>query len=125
VTRAPLAVLPFATEGGLEVQWWSMIPFIVMLLSIAILPLIHATEHRWEQNSTKLTLALILGIPVAVWFWFAGEHTTVLHSLWEYVQFVLLLGSLFIVSGGIFLTGDLRATPRTNATFLGVGAVLA
>lgn len=125
MTRAPLAVLPFATEGGLEVQWWSMIPFIVMLLSIAILPLIHATEHRWEQNSTKLTLALILGIPVAVWFWFAGEHTTVLHSLWEYVQFVLLLGSLFIVSGGIFLTGDLRATPRTNATFLGVGAVLA
>jgi len=125
VTLAPWSVLPLMTEGGLEVQWWSMIPFVVMLLSIAILPLIHATEHRWEQNSMKLMVALILGIPVGVWFWFAGEHTTVLHALWEYVQFVLLLGSLFIVSGGIFLSGDLRATPRTNATFLGLGATLA
>ncbi|MDX5318042.1 MAG: sodium:proton antiporter [Actinomycetes bacterium] len=109
----------------MEVEWWSMIPFVILLLCIAILPLIHATEHRWEQNSTKLTVALVLGLPVAVWFWLAGEQVTVLHSLWEYVQFVLLLGALFVVSGGIFLTGDLRATPRTNAAFLGIGAVLA
>ncbi len=122
---APSAIVPLSASGGLEVEWWSMIPFVILLLCIAVLPLIHATEHRWEQNSTKLTVALVLGLPVAVWFWFAGEQVTVLHSLWEYVQFVLLLGALFVVSGGIFLTGDLRATPRTNVAFLGIGAVLA
>lgn len=122
---SPLAIAPTSAAGGLEVEWWSMIPFVILLLCIAILPLIHATEHRWEQNSTKLTVALVLGLPVAVWFWFAGEQVTVLHSLWEYVQFVLLLGALFVISGGIFLTGDLQATPRVNAAFLGIGAVLA
>lgn len=108
---SPLAIAPTSAAGALEVEWWSMIPFVILLLCIAILPLIHATEHRWEQNSTKLTVALVLGLPVAVWFWFAGEQVTVLHSLWEYVQFVLLLGALFVISGGIFLTGDLQATP--------------
>lgn len=122
---APLTIAPLSASGGLEVEWWSMIPFVILLLCIAILPLIHATEHRWEQNSTKLTVALVLGLPIAIWFWFAGEQVTVLHSLWEYIQFVLLLGSLFVISGGIFLTGDLRATPRVNATFLGIGAVMA
>lgn len=125
MTLAPWSVLPASTEGGLVVEWWSMIPFIILLLSIAILPLVPATAHRWEHNSTKLTMALILGVPVAIWFWFAGEHTTVLHSLWEYVQFILLLGALFVVSGGIFLTGDLRATPKTNSIFLGLGALMA
>lgn len=122
---AVTSIVPLSAGGGLEVEWWSMIPFVVLLLCIAILPLIHATEHRWEQNSTKLTVALLLGVPVAVWFWLAGEQVTVLHSMWEYIQFVLLLGALFVVSGGIFLTGDLRATPRVNTTFLGIGTVLA
>ena len=67
---SPLAIAPTSAAGGLEVEWWSMIPFVILLLCIAILPLIHATEHRWEQNSTKLTVALVLGLPVAVWFWF-------------------------------------------------------
>lgn len=107
------------------VEWWSVIPFVLMLLSIAILPLVPATAHRWESRRFQLGLALLLGVPVAAWMWLSGESTTVLHSLWEYAQFILLLLSLFVVSGGIFLQGDIRATPRNNTVFIAVGTLLA
>lgn len=107
------------------VAWWSIIPFAVLLLCIAILPLIPATEHAWEKNAVKLAVALACGLPIAVWFVVAGFSTAVVHALFEYVQFILLLLALFVVSGGIFLAGDIRATPRNNTIFLAVGAVIA
>ncbi len=48
-----------------------------------------------------------------------------MHAADDYVSFIVLLGGLFVISGGIFLEGDLEATPRTNAAFLGLGALLA
>lgn len=109
----------------MEFQWWSAIPFVTMLLAIAILPLVPATQHHWEKPRTQLIFALALGIPVALWIWLGGEHATVLHALWEYVQFIVLLGALFVISGGIFLAGDLKATPRTNTIFLAIGGMIA
>ena len=109
----------------MEFQWWSVIPFVTMLLSIAALPLIPRTQHAWEKRSTQLTVALALGLPVAIWMWIGGEHVTVIHALWEYAQFIILLGALFVISGGIYLAGDLRATPRTNTAFLALGGVIA
>lgn len=106
-------------------QWWSVIPFVLMLAGIAVLPLIPATAHYWEKRAVQLAVSLGLGVPVALWLWLGGEHSTVIHKLWEYAQFMTLLASLFVVSGGIFLKGDIRATPRNNTIFLGVGAVLA
>lgn len=107
------------------VEWWSIIPFALLLAAIAILPLVPATEHVWERNTTKLAVALALGLPIAVWFLLAGHGTEIAHALVEYFQFIMLLFALFVVSGGIFLTGDIRATPRNNTTFLALGAVLA
>jgi len=107
------------------VEWWSIIPFVLMLGSIAVLPLIHATEHTWEKNSTKLIVALVLGLPIAAWFIIAGHGVEVEHALFEYFQFITLLLALFVVSGGIFLKGDIRATPRNNTIFLAVGGVIA
>ncbi|WP_232547154.1 sodium:proton antiporter [Propioniciclava soli] len=107
------------------VEWWSIIPFALLLAAIAILPLVPATEHVWERNTTKLTVALVLALPVAAWFVLAGHGTEIAHALVEYVQFITLLLALFVVSGGIFLLGDIRATPRNNTLFLAVGAVLA
>ncbi|MDN5559203.1 MAG: sodium:proton antiporter [Ruaniaceae bacterium] len=109
----------------MEFQWWSVIPFVLMLLSIAALPLIPQTSHHWEKLSTQLGVALVLGVPVALWMWLGGEHTTVLHALWEYAQFIILLGALFTISGGIFLAGDLKATPKTNTAFLAIGGLIA
>lgn len=107
------------------VEWWSIIPFVLMLVAIAVLPLVPATEHVWEKNKTKLTVALVLGVPVAIWFVAAGSGLSVVHALVEYFQFIMLLLALFVVSGGIFLTGDIRATPRNNTIFLAVGGAIA
>lgn len=108
-----------------EFEWWSVIPFALMLISIAALPLIPKTQRLWEYHRVQLALALVLGVPVAAWLWFGGEHHTVLGSLWEYAQFIILLGSLYVISGGIFLAGDLKATPGTNTAFLAVGGMIA
>ncbi|QQM66686.1 sodium:proton antiporter [Actinomyces weissii] len=109
----------------MHLQWWSTLPFAVMLASIAVLPLLPATAHWWEKRSSQLGLALVLGLPVALWMWFALGWEVVFHSVVEYAQFISLLLALFVVSGGIFLKGDIEATPRNNTIFLAVGGVLA
>lgn len=109
----------------MTVEWWSIIPFALLLACIAVLPLIPATEHMWEKNTTKLAVALILGLPIAIWFIVAGHPIEIVDAVVEYFQFIMLLLALFVVSGGIFLTGDLRATPKNNTIFLAIGAVIA
>jgi Na+/H+ antiporter NhaD/arsenite permease-like protein len=109
----------------MQVQWWGVIPFVVMLLTIAIAPLVPATRELWERQRVQLQVSLLLGLPVAIWFLAAGENAAVVHALVEYGQFILLLLALFVVSGGIFLAGDIRATPAVNTAFLAVGSVLA
>jgi Na+/H+ antiporter NhaD/arsenite permease-like protein len=98
------------------------VPFVGLILAIAVLPL--AAPHFWERNRNKAIVAGLIALPVAVWA--SGEMPDVLaHTMLEYAAFMVLLGSLFTISGGLFLDGDLRATPRVNAAFLALGAVLA
>ena len=102
-----------------------IVPFVLILLAIALLPLI--VPHWWEYNSNKALVALILGVPVAGYLLLQGETGwhRVQHTLLEYVEFMVLLGSLYTISGGIALRGDLQATPVVNGCFLGLGALLA
>ena len=111
--------------GAAEVPWYSVLPFVAMLACIAVLPLIPKTAHYWERNSVQLAVALTLGIPVAIWMWFLLGHTAVTHSLFEYFQFIMLLFALYTVSGGIYVGGDIRATPRNNTIIIAIGAVIA
>ena len=104
---------------------WTLIPFVLMLLGIAIFPLIPALERFWDRPRNQLIYALVLGIPVAIGLLLVSHPELVAHALIEYVQFIVLLLALFTVSGGIVLRGDLQATPRTNTIFLAVGGVLA
>ncbi len=107
------------------VAWYSVLPFAAMLLSIAVLPLISSTEEWWEENRNKLIVALALGVPVAVWMLALLGPIPVLEALLEYSQFIILLGSLFVISGGIHLAGDLPAKPVVNGAFLAAGALTA
>ena len=100
---------------------WAL-PFAGLLLSIAILPL--AAPRFWESNPRKLGIAALLGAPVLVLYLRAHPQALV-HTAGDYVSFIVLLGGLFVISGGILLEGDLEATPRMNALFLGAGALLA
>src|SRR3990170_8388967 len=101
---------------------YTVAPFALMLLAIAILPL--ALPHWWEPNRNKLLVSGLLGLPVLALYLGRRPHA-LLETGEEYVSFILLLASLYVISGGIRLTGDLEATPLTNTAFLAVGSVLA
>ena len=109
-------------EFGREVPLWAVIPFAVMLLGIAILPLV--AHHWWESNRNRGIFTAIVASPMAIYL--ALEFPEgLLHSGHEYVSFIALLGSLYVIAGGIHVSGNLEASPSTNTVILGLGAVLA
>ena len=103
---------------------WSMIPFGIMLLMIAIGPLV--AEKFWEKNLNKLIVSLLLGVPTAVCLIIGGMMHELEHQLlYDYVPFIILLLALYVITGGIHLSGDIKAKPWINTAFLGVGWLLA
>lgn len=113
---------------------WAMIPFVLMLLAIAIGPMI--AEKFWESNLNKLIVSAILGAPVVIFMLIKGSDiidpsgmtmaTSLLDTVFfDYVPFIILLLTLFVITGGIYLGGDLKATPWINTAYLGLGFVLA
>src|SRR5215831_9929572 len=100
---------------------WSIAPFILMLLSIAVVPLI--VPHWWEKNTNKLLLSIAASIPVLAAIMPVAPHLLV-DSLKDYFSFIVLLGALFVISGGIFIKGEMAGTPLVNTVFLAVGALL-
>lgn len=111
-------------EIHLTIELYTIIPFLLMLLGIAVGPIFF--HHQWEKNSTKLSLSLILGIPTAIFLLLKGFSNEVIHQmLFDYIPFIILLGALFVITGGILLTGFIQAKPGINTLFLGIGAILA
>lgn len=103
---------------------WSMIPFGIMLLMIAIGPLI--AEKFWEKNVNKLIVSLVLGVPTAVCLIIGGMTAELEHQLFfDYIPFIVLLLALFVITGGIHMSGDIKAKPIINTGFLAAGWVLA
>jgi Na+/H+ antiporter NhaD/arsenite permease-like protein len=126
--------------------FWAAIPFILLLLSIAVLPLLRSTQEWWHSNRNRFLVAATLGITTLVYYaWIhpggLANHFTHdesseagLPTLWtafsngilvEFIPFIVLLFSLYVISGGIHLQGDLPAHPATNTSFLAVGTLLA
>ena len=99
-----------------------VIPFAVLLLGIAIIPL--AAPHFWESNPRKLLVSAALGAPV-LGLYLAHQPDAILHTARDYVSFIVLLSSLFVIAGGVLLDGDLEAKPWVNTLFLALGAVFA
>ena len=97
---------------------WSCIPFAGILLSIALLPLL--LPDFWHHHFGKISAfwAAILGIPFLIAFKGAAMHQILHIILADYIPFIILLWSLYTVSGGILLRGTLRGTPLVNAAML-------
>lgn len=112
--------------NGAELSVLWAVPFVGILLSIAVWPLV---AHKfWEHNYGKISAAWAAAflLPFAMKFG-AGEavHAFVHAMLAEFIPFILLLTALFVVSGGIYIKGNLHGTPALNTAILAVGAVLA
>jgi Na+/H+ antiporter NhaD/arsenite permease-like protein len=113
-------------EPAAALPWWTVLPFAAYLLVIALAPIV--AGRFWEKNRNKLILAVIASLPV-VCFLILGPIDEgprwLFESIKEYVVFIALLASLFIISGGIYLKGSSAGTPVVNTMILGIGAVLA
>ena len=104
---------------------WTVFPFVFYLLTIAVVPLFFG--HFWERNRNKLLVAALISAPVVAYLLASDPRGFDLlhHSIREYTAFITLLGSLFIISGGVYLSGELAGTPLINTGFLAFGALLA
>src|SRR6188474_3255712 len=101
---------------------YSVAPFVAMLVAIAALPL--ARPRWWDSNRNKLRVAAALAAPVFV-LYLLREPAVLVHTASDYVSFIVLLGSLYVITGGVLLRGDLEARPLVNTAFLAAGALLA
>ena len=99
-----------------------ILPFAALLLAIALFPLL--LPERWAHLKFQALVAGVASLPVLLRFVLhgAGGLAAVVH---EYISFVVLLGSLYVVASGIVVDGDVPATPRTNILLLLLGGVLA
>jgi len=102
---------------------WTTAFFAAMLAAIATLPLV--AEDWWQHNRHKLLVSLALSLPVLLFLIAEGLYAPISHAAEEYFAFIVLLGCLFIISGGILVEGDIRATPLVNTGVLALGALLA
>jgi len=125
--------------------WYSILPFAALLMSIALLPLFRKTEHWWERNWNRLFVAAGLGVLTLGYYAFGFGHGVVDHAthalsepgwpaalavlknaiLVEYIPFITLLFSLYVISGGIAVEGHLVGRPQLNTGLIGIGGLLA
>ncbi|UYN94476.1 MAG: sodium:proton antiporter [Enhydrobacter sp.] len=114
-----------ALDGRKVSLLWG-VPFVGILLSIAILPLVAA--HFWHHHFGKVSAAwaILLLVPLALVFGPAVTLYEVVHlMLLDYIPFIILLLALFTVTGGIHIRGNLHGSPSMNTALLAIGTVLA
>jgi Na+/H+ antiporter NhaD/arsenite permease-like protein len=109
----------------LDLHPLSVAPFVILLLLIALLPLV--AEQFWHSNHNRFLVSVGLALPVVIYLIWHGPEAThhLIEEMKEYVAFVVLLGSLYVISGGLLVLGTLRATPPRNTLLLAGGALLA
>ena len=115
---------PHLNGQDLAIFW--VLPFVGILLSIAVFPLV--AEHFWHHNFGKISLfwALLLIIPFSISQGLSITLYELLHvGLLEYVPFLILLLSLYTISGGVQLKGSLVGTPTLNTIIIFIGTSLA
>lgn len=101
---------------------WMMLPFGILLAFIALAPLLF--PKWWVRHYPKVAFSLAI---ITIGYYFLGLRASerVWHTAHEYLSFIALIGSLFIVSGGIHINVKGEATPFANMIFLLIGAILA
>jgi Na+/H+ antiporter NhaD/arsenite permease-like protein len=112
-------------DGKQLTSLWGL-PFAGILLCIALFPLL--APKIWHHHYGKIAAfwALLFLVPFAFKFGVGAASGAFLHALLaEYIPFVALLTALFVVSGGIYIKGNLHGSPLLNTSILAIGAVAA
>ena len=118
-----------AHEGGVPVgeilPLWSVLPFVGILLSIALFPLI--APHFWHRHYPKVAAAwaVAFGAPFLLTYGQTAVHEVLHIYLIDYFPFIILLWGLFTVAGGIVIRGGAAGKPTTNLVLLLVGTAIA
>src|ERR1700757_4586062 len=113
-----ISVLSFAAALP---NWPSMMPFVILLVTIALGPLI--AQRHWERHYHKLCIALA-GIVCLYYLFVVKGSARVVHAGIDYVTFMVAVGSFFVVAGGIHLRVKSPSGAMRNTLFLFVGALL-
>ncbi len=107
---------------GSELPLVTALPFVVLLLAIALAPLV--VPKWWHSNRNKALVALVISAPILVYLGINAPEL-VREKFHEYLSFIVVIGALFVITGGIHIQGSLAGTPLINTGVLGLGAVLA
>jgi len=119
-------LLATVAETGGNIPLWLVAPFALLLLLIAVMPLTPPrVKHFWDHYYAHTAIGLGLAVIVFYLLKVGGGSEIVGHTLSEYFSFICLIGSLFVVAGGIHIKVKDEATPLANITFLAIGAVIA
>ncbi len=122
---APGAAIAASLDGAALGLMW-VVPFVGMLLSIAVLPLV--ALRLWHHHYGKIAVAwsALTLVPLATLFGPAAAFDVAAHTLLlEYLPFIIFIGTLYVVAGGIYVRGNLHGSPTLNTGILAIGAVLA
>jgi len=114
-----------SADLGTRLPLWSVLPFVGILLSIALFPLL--APHFWHRHFPKVSAfwAVIFAVPFLLAFR-AEALESILHIYAiDYIPFIILLWALFTAGGGIFVGGSLSGSPKVNLAILGCGTALA
>jgi Na+/H+ antiporter NhaD/arsenite permease-like protein len=118
--------LPLAAVEHTEISPLLILPFGLLLLLIATMPLSPAkVKHFWEHNYHFVALGLAAFVAAFYFLKIPAGGTEIAHTAKEYFSFIVLIGSLFIVAGGIHIKTSGESTPLQNVIFLLIGGVLA
>ena len=110
---------------GSELKLWMGIPFVGILLSIALFPLI--APQFWHHHFPKISAfwGLLLAIPFLFLYKGAAFYEILHIYLADYIPFIILLWALYTVAGGILVTGSMSGKPLSNLGMLAVGTLIA
>src|SRR5437763_8802039 len=111
---------------GAQLPLASALPFVALLAAIAVFPLV--APRWWHPNGNKAIVAVAGSLPVLLrlGIGFGQPGRAVLaEMIHDYVGFIVVIGGLFVITGGIHIQGSLAGTPLVNTGLLGFGAVLA
>jgi Na+/H+ antiporter NhaD/arsenite permease-like protein len=114
-------MLFLASNTATDVSPWMILPFAALLLSIALAPLL--APGFWHHHYPKVAAGLGL-FTAAYYFFYLHAGDRLLHVGHEYISFVALIGSLFVIASGIHIVVKGESRPSTNVLFLFLGAVI-